>query len=822
MQSNIFIPRAQVETTTAVPAEPLTKERDAFGFMLLRITQWMVVGFGALLPLVFTPGIHATLHFDKVILAVFVASGVTILLSLLMLRRRHAISVLPLSLFLLGGVAATGIVAALFSGDVQDALWGNALEVHTAGFMLLFTAVAAMPLVLQKSARMVGRFLTAFTFVSTVVLLYSLVRIVLGGAALSFNSFYTATNTVVGSFNDLAIFASIVLIGAIIGSLVVPLRNALMIGGVAVLSVLSMVVLAIVNFSLVWFVLGLFALLTFLYLITSPTSHSDTAATHRRLPIALSGALCLLSIVFIVFGQPISDRINEMTGTSYVEVRPSPAATLEIARQVYVDNAWLGIGPNRFADAWRQYKDTSLNQTVFWDTDFSGGYGYVPTWFITTGVVGGVLMLLFHLLFLAGGIRTLMNRAAGDTFWYFTALFSFVTALYLIVMSYLYVPSAALLLLNAFFIGLTLASYAALKPVSVRAIPLVRTRQLGVLFMGVSIVVILITLFTAYKTLAAYSSLWQYGKIGTTTTQTSTSKFVLAAQLQTEIRTLELLLLSSPSETIQQQFVSSATNAIMLADGLIARDPSDPLYHFARAKVYAYLTIIGLDGALANAEQSFETTFTLDPKNPKYALTQAQMYYEIGDVVRARTLVEKALTLKRNFADALFLITQIDVAEGNTDVAITTAQSLVTLEPNNPTRYYQLGTLYSATEKPAQALAAFEQALVLNPGFANARYFKALAHVALGDDETALVELERVRQTNPDNQELLSVIAAVESGEGSAIPLRPLRTPAAVSTTDTAESTLISPVNQTQSDAPTVTTPESIDTPVPSEDTTVE
>ena len=57
---------------------------------------------------------------------------------------------------------------------------------------------------------------------------------------------------------------------------------------------------------------------------------------------------------------------------------------------------------------------------------------------------------------------------------------------------------------------------------------------------------------------------------------------------------------------------------------------------------------------------------------------------------------------------------ELDIAEGNIPGAIEATRAILTLEPQNPARYYQLGILFTAAEQNENALQAYTAALTLS------------------------------------------------------------------------------------------------------------
>lgn len=182
---------------------------------------------------------------------------------------------------------------------------------------------------------------------------------------------------------------------------------------------------------MVWLILGLTSLVMVVYSIGkerfsgNQLSFTPSISNFNSTSLTTSLIVFAVSALFVVGGATLGGAISKFTGVSYVEVRPSLEATADIARQVYKDNAFLGIGANKFTDAWRLYKDNSINSTPFWNTDFNAGNGYITTFFVTTGVFGGLAWLLFIVLYLITGIRKLLGATEdSDRMWYFIGLSS--------------------------------------------------------------------------------------------------------------------------------------------------------------------------------------------------------------------------------------------------------------------------------------------------------------------------------------------------------------------------------------------------------------
>lgn len=826
MSNLLFTPKAyQEQVSTSTPTQNVSVHKnDKIGETLIKVMQSLVVGLMFLLPIFFVPKLYATLGFDKVLLTVLVGLAVVVIASLSLLRFSRASSVLPLPLILFAVLFVSSLLSAFLSGDIYDSLRGSAFEVQTAGFLGLLLLAMAIPLTLQRSKIMSLSALIAFAGASGLIILYNLSRIIFGGDFLDFGSFGAVTNSPIGGFNDLAVFSSLIVVLGLITLLQLPLRSWMQ-WLVSALILLSTVFLAIVNFFFLWIIVGFFSLLFLIYLLSKDTlfrkenTANVTESSTSVLLIFVTLAVCLVSGLFVVAGDVVGGKISEATDINYVEVRPSMGATLDMMKTVYSEDMLLGSGPNRFSDIWRLHKDKSINETAFWNVDFVTGFGFVPTLFVTLGILGGLLVIAFHGSYLYMGYRMLLRTDTEDSFWYYVATASFTASLLLWLVTYIYAPGAAILLLAALFTGLSFVGYQALVPSSTITVPLATTQRRGFFLMAVSVVLVVSAVTVLFSVGKQYIA--EAGFREAQATATTVEEFEIAVQsayelypddtfvlslAQAKLITLrQLLTLTEPSESDQQKFADTAQQVILLAQEAAQLDQTNPDAHEILANAYYALAQAGLTGAQEQAWASLEDAKWRDPLNPTYALLSAYMSAQSGELETARTSVGEALELKRNFGEALFLLAQIDIQEGDVESAIATTHQLVTFEPNNPTRYYQLGILLAAGKKPAEAITAYQTALARDPNFANARYMLALTLVEQGKTAEAIEELKIVQQNNQENTELSDLIKKLESGDftpselGLEAPVSEANpnetTEDGVVTTAKTDTDLVSPVN---------------------------
>lgn len=748
--------------------------------MMLRAEQYLIVGLMFFLPLFFVPGLPASLGFDKAILAAIVGLSVVVLLALSSLRYTKVATIMPYTILIFWGFVAVAFLSGFLSGDIQDTLRGSYFEPQTAGFFAIMALLMSVPLVLQRSKVMSLKALFALGASSTIALLYTFVRLFAESNALTLKSFGTVTTSPVGSFNDIAIFAGLTVIVSLITLLQLPLKRGLQFGLMALIA-LGLAIMGVVNFFNLWIVVGFFSILLLVYIFSRDTlfgrMDDEEKSTVSAVVIASTMLVVVVSIVFVVAGDYLGARISNLTGVNYLEVRPSMTATIDIARGVYQEDLLLGTGPNKFVDAWRMFKDQAINETIFWNTNFTAGFGFVPTLFVTLGILGGLTILAFHAFYLYSGYRMLLRGNATDPFWYYFGIVTFVGAVFLWGMSYIYVSGPTILLLAALLTGLSFAAYQALVPAETKTIALVSSRRRGFFLMMVVIVAITAAvgaLFTIGKQYVAQAEFTSARATAQSTeefeqrTQVAYEQYkddVFAGSVaQARLLTLrELLAVENPTKEDQDRFVNTARAAVAAAEEAIRLDDSNPEAHATLANIFILLSGVGFEDAENRANGKLEDARWRDPKNPSYAMMAAYMAVQLNDSNQAREKIKQALTLKNNFSEALFLLAQLDVKDGNIQSAVDTTRQIITLEPNNPTRYYQLGVLLAANKDSEGAIEAYQGALKLDTNYANARYMLALTYLDAKRLEDALRELRIVRETNQENEQLKNLISQLET-----------------------------------------------------------
>lgn len=747
-------------------------------FSTEHITFSIIVLLGALVPVFFLPYLPFSLQASKTFLF-----GIGILLALLFfvvgsLRAQriifpkniwiYSILLLPLAYALSTIFTSSGFSIFTVDAPLQDSF-----------AFIAFSALLA--LLVAFSAHTPERVLTVYGAIAIggfVALFFHVVRFIFGSGVFAFGGlFFDPASSLVGTLNHAAIFFGLVATLVLIAFATLELWGALRIVLFAVLG-LCIAFLLLVYVDIVWVLVGLAALGTFV----AGFVHRR-GAQNKKSPTLSITALAVLGITIVMLfgGRAVSDTLSSFVNIQNVEVRPSWGATLDVGRNVIGSHPLWGTGPGNFADAWSLYRPNEVNQTLFWDTRFPMGQGFVSTAFITTGLVGAVAWVLFFIGLLVLGIRSLLFSPAEDAFSLFFRLSAFIGTLYLWIAALFFNVAPALLMLAFLFTGLTYAASMAGKRGTVELVfeenprlGFVTALSLTILFLaGIGSIFSLSKEFIASalyeRSVSALSIESNMDKaesllVRAAVLAESDTFFRFASTLS--LARIETLLGTEgvTEETVRDQFPGFLSNAVANARAAIDVAPDDVRNWMALARVYQAVVPLNIEGAYDGAVAAYAEAEKRTPNNPGILLARANLERAKGDNTAALGLIDQTLALKQNYTEAAFMRAQILIGEGKVKEAINAIEAATLFAQDDPYLYFQLGLLRYGSSENEGARVAFERAVALNPGYANARYFLGLTLARLDDRQNAILQFEEVAKTNPDNEEVKNILANLRSG----------------------------------------------------------
>jgi len=435
-----------------------------------------------------------------------------------------------------------------------------------------------------------------------------------------------------------------------------------------------------------------------------------------------------------------------------------------------------------------------VNQTDAWGLEFSTGFGLIPTFFVTEGVIGGVLWILFFVFFGIVGAKSLRRQDQGfgasadiDPRETFVITSSFFSAAFLWLVSVISVPPHAVLFLAFVFSGVWLGAsvyYGKQKCMALIPAPISR----AALALRISSIVILVALalwaiVCAKNTvaLAYFDSGVERLTAGDAVSADGDFKVSLglnpmdvywqgrAEAALNEAGSLVSALASSStsptSKAMASQAIASINAAYQYSENAIKSDPDNYYNYISEARVGEAAASLNMANGYDTAVKAYDEAIKLNPGNPSLYVSLAQFQATYNKLDDALQTVGASLQVKNNYINSVFLLSQIEAAKGNLADAITAAQFATTLNSGNSLLYFQLGLLQYTAGKYADAADSLTKAVSLQSDYANAQYYLGLSDARLGKNSDAIALFEALNKSNPGNQSVEFVLGALEAGK---------------------------------------------------------
>ncbi len=754
---------------------------------------WILLAtLGAAL-LVVTPGFAVPGVITKTFL---LAAGVLLTLMLFIVARLSRGNIVLPPLALVGALwlpALAYLGSAAFSGiSFAQALWGVSLEIDTLGLVLAVTLLGTLTALVVRRREQYQTVVRAGGVLFGVITLIQLLILIVGQVS---PETIAPGYSIVGSFYDLAIVLGLGVIGALVTLRFVELTarsKKLLVGAM----VGALVLLAAANLSFIWITLGLVSLGLFIEaaLMRRPSiddgelgevalieeSEVQEKASPRSMLVSLP---VLVVAVFFLFGNSLGAALAESLSINMFSVNPSWQATTDVVRKVYEQAPVFGSGPGSFGVEWLKYRDAAVNTTVYWNTDFVSGVGVIPTSLATTGLFGALAWMLMLGLFIGLGLRMLVRKTPEDGYIRYVAVLSFVSTLYLFAAALFLLPNAIIFSLTFVSAGLFASTMRLALGAEQRGIIFAKSPRIGFVVVFTLTLVLFAAVMVAYTLVGRYLSLVELTNANTAFRENDIARATglversiaftpsaVAYQAQANIALIELRQIAAsttlPAAAAQQAFqatLSSGINAALTATRLA---PSDYKNWLALGNLYAQAVPLNVAGAYDSAKTAYDKAKELHPTSPEIAYIRAQLHIAGRNTAAAEEELQAAITLKQDYLNAIFLLSQLKVQAGKVQEALDAALAAAYFAPEDPNILFQVGVLRAARQDYVGAAAALEEAVRVNPEFANARYFLAAVYAKQREYPKAVTQLEEVRAFTEGNAAIVDpLIAQLAAGK---------------------------------------------------------
>ncbi len=767
-----------------------SKSKFSFG----KLSFILLFGSLVLVPIFFIPSNIYSLPLTKTVLA-FIGVFSSLILWVVATLRQGSLK-LPITpiFFTTIFIVVISFISALLSPSLNLSIFGQTLDVGTfSATFLFFTILYLATLSFSSKKRLFYSYIALFiTFAITA--LFHTFRIIFGAGFLSFGLFPDLATNVIGKWNDLALFVGSF---GVLSAITLDLLSVKMLWRIVfwIALLLSIVLLVVINFSLLWVVLAVFGFLFGFYLLSinykrvkvesleaiPNTTPVESPKKSIKIPYA-SILITIVAVCFIIWGSVWGEKISTKLQIYQVEARPSWASTYNITKIGLKDNLLLGVGPNRFTNVWLLNKPPEVNQNIFWNNDFSYGIGFLPTFAVTTGLFGLIGWLAFIILFLQLGFRALFFRDQDLLSRYFTTS-SFLLSLFFWIFSVLYIPSISILVLTFLWTGMFFAC--AFRDGILKSKTLIFANRPKIGFFAIILLIsaVAISLGGIYAVISKFRASKDIAEaVKVYNVNGSVEKaeaFLISSEEKwqtdigyrflSEIALVKINLLLIQKTDLSQdaqrtKFQSLLSDALRNAQSAKDFDHLNYQNWIGLGRVYEAVVPLGIDGAYTNAINSYNEALKLNPHDPELYLILARLEVSNKNNKKAFEYINLALKEKNNYTEAIFFLSQLQVQEGDIKSAIQSANAAALLAPNDAVIQFQLGLLQYNAKSYKEAVQALTQAVKINPVYANAKYFLGLSLYELGDVKAAIAEFEAIALTNPDNGEVKKILTNLKAG----------------------------------------------------------
>ncbi len=599
----------------------------------------------------------------------------------------------PRSSVLLSGLAIILIVllSSFFSSASQMSFFGTIFDVGTFWFMLVAFLVMFISSMIIRNSKHAQMLLFGIILSTVVMMVFQILRFfmpeifslgLLGGNA----------DNLVGSLNSLGLLAGFSCLASLfIIEFFSITKRAKYIFGLLIL--ISLFLVASVNYMLVWELIGIFALIIFVYKISFLSHEARVEGGKVHFP-AFSFTIVMVSLLFFMSGQFIGGFLPSRLDISNTEVSPSFSATMLVTKEALKKDPLLGIGPNRFGEVWAMYKPSSINSSIFWDTSFNSGSGLIPTFASTTGYLGILSWLVFFVLFMLAGVKSLFSSVRHKMHREMIAFF--LLALYLFIASSLYSTGPVIFLLAFAFTGVFIGLLSN-RENGEMTFSFLDNHRKSFFFILSMVILMVLSAAIAFKYIERLASVSYFGKAVQSDSipvaessinkalSLHTNDLYMRAYAQVYLVKLNSLLNkdSSLTEAEKADLQISFDQALSGALGATNYNVTNYLNHQTLGNVYSTAGAIGVEDAYSKAIEAYEVASTLNPFNPGTQLSIARAYFADGKIKEAKEIANKSLSLKADYIDALIMLSQIANSEGSSGSALSYAEQALSISPSN-------------------------------------------------------------------------------------------------------------------------------------------
>lgn len=690
------------------------------------------------------------------------------------------------------------IISSLTTNNFSKSFFGQGFELYSGALVIVFllTTLFSSKFFEGKNTR-ISTIYSVLTISYIVVFIFQAMKIFGGDGFLTLGVFTTTTSSLLGRWVDFSIFSTVILLLSLF------LIRFLGSSGVGkflsiLLFTISGIAVIVTNVINSWVIIFLATLLFIISETLFSHKNSETKKTiFERIPkLAL---ILMIASVFAYFGHnKIGEVVYKVFKINSIEIGLPWQFTLDIGTGTIKESPLFGSGPNRFTYEFLKYKPSSINSTPFWGVEFKSGVGTIPTLFINQGLLGTVLWLVFLAYIIMLAVNIIRNDKS-EGFKKFIIQSSLYITLSLWFINIIYSPSHAVVFITFLFTGILLSqlpkdnkfysvsdfklgSGSLIKKVSA-LLPFVII--LAFVFIGLNYIKKTIAIAYFQRGIAVVTDNQTKDNIDKSEKYFNTAlkwdRYDVYYQALTELTNVKISIIiqdlvrknTTPTKAEIDSLAALITQGIEFSKKAIAIDSTNYYNYTSMARVSESVSSLNVNGAYENARGAYTEAIKYNPYNPFLYLSIARLDALKGNFDVSKQNIQRALILKPDYLDAVYLLSQVQTQNREINNAIQSTKVAIQIDPSNPVMFFQLGLLYYNNKDYVNAGEAFAKAVSINGQYANAKYFLGLSYAMTGQRQEAIKEFEDLSLTNPDNKEVSFILNNLKSGRSPFADARP-------------------------------------------------
>jgi len=609
-------------------------------------------------------------------------------------------------------------------------------------------------------------------------------------------------NPVSGSLEGLAIFLAMAM-SLVIGLILSQSLDKKKIGATRIIFlIVSLILLLLINFSSAWITLGvtMFVLLVIAFW---------TRIFRERVNLLTLPIILLLISVFYLFGLPA--KIGFLSGLETLLPLPQElildsGVARTVAWQSLKDYPVLGSGPGTYLADFVKFKPAEFNNNEFWNVRFDRGPSHIMETMGTTGILGILSYILILGVFLIIGLVFLSrkrlkvlsaNYPISDKRHPISVFPLILAWISLLVAQFVYTQNTVLAFYFWFFMALGVVVWQGVqnKPFKKISFTFEKMPEVGLVMNVILIILVFALASFFYMGGRFYLSDLRFiepvesneelvAKIESSVILNNYRENYRQALSQAYLITAWAEANKPEGEQNIQLLQALAAGSIQQARMATSLSPNSVSAWENLGAIYRDAQgLVG--GILPFALEAFTQATELEPANPFFYRERCRLNLISEEKNWDETIgfCQKAVDLKDNYLDAHVQLALVYEQKGDLETALKRMEGIleklrgVSFQRGSDFAgaateiYFQTGRLYFNLERVKEAVPMFEQAVIITPQHANARYALALTYETDGRTEDALIQYQILGQMLPDNESIATKV--VELG-GTIPPISPI------------------------------------------------